>query len=145
MTEDQGPTIVRESPTRDARRGFFRRHWKWALPTTVLLVPAAVIAAWATITLSYSYSDGDRTGFNQKLSRKGWICKTWEGELAMTAEPGVAPQIFHYSVRDDNVARAIDALAGQRVKLSYEEHRGVPTSCFGETDYFATGVEKVER
>jgi hypothetical protein len=140
-TPDEGtPTIVRE-PAR--RRGFFRRHWGWALPATVLLVPLALLAAWATITLAYTYSSGDRTGFNQKLSRKGWICKTWEGELAMTAAPGVAPEIFHYSVRDDSVARAIDALAGQRVKLTYEEHRGVPTSCFGETDYFATGVQRV--
>ena len=132
------------TPTVDKpRRGFFRRHWLGLTLATILLVPAAVFAVWATATLGYAYSAGDRTGWNQKLSHKGWICKTWEGELAMTAAPGVAPEIFRYSVRSDSVARAIDALAGQRVKLRYEEHRGVPTSCFGETNYFATGVEKV--
>jgi hypothetical protein len=140
--EESGPTIVRDEPK---RRGFFRRHWGWVLPATVVLVPLAIFATWATITLAYNYSSGSRTGYNQKISRKGWVCKTWEGELAMSSAPGVAPQIFNYSVRDDSVARAIDALAGQQVKIHYEEHRGVPTSCFGETDYYATGVEKVGR
>jgi hypothetical protein len=142
-TSDEGTARVAEPPVAEKRRGFARRHWKGLTLTTILLVPAAVLATWATATLGYAYSKGDRTGWNQKLSHKGWICKTWEGELAMTAAPGVAPEIFRYSVRSDSVARAIDALAGQRVKLHYEEHRGVPTACFGETDYFATGVEKV--
>lgn len=140
--EEGGPTIVREDTK---RRGFFRRHWSWVLPSMILGVPAALFALWVTITLAYDYSSGTRTGYNQKISRKGWVCKTWEGELAMSSAPGVAPQIFHYSVRSDSVAQAIDALSGQQVKIHYEEHRGVPTSCFGETDYYATGVEQVGR
>jgi len=35
------------------------------------------------ITLQVVYSDGERVGYIQKISRKGWVCKTWEGELAM--------------------------------------------------------------
>ena len=142
-TPDAGTPVVTETTPPQNKRGFARRHWKGLTLATIVLVPAAVFAAWSTATLAYSYSEGDRTGFNQKLSRKGWICKTWEGEIAMTASPGVAPEIFRYSVRSDSVARAIDALAGQRVKIHYHEHRGVPTSCFGETNYYATAVTKV--
>jgi hypothetical protein len=79
----------------------------------------------------------------QKLSDKGWICKTWEGELAMQNLPGTAPEIFHFSVRDGAVAKQVQDLEGLKVALIYEQHKGVPSSCFGETEYFVTGVKKV--
>lgn len=111
----------------------------------VLLVLTAVLgfAAYTWITLSYSYSDGERAGFMQKLSKKGWICKTWEGELSLVALPGAAPEKFEFSVRDDAVAQRINAAVGQRVALTYEQHKGIPTSCFGETEYFVTDVKVI--
>jgi hypothetical protein len=124
------------SSTRPAPR---RRWGLWAL-LLLLVVPAAVFALWAWITLSYSYSRGDRVGYNQKFSRKGWVCKTWEGELAIGNIPGQAPQIFAYSVRDEAVAEQIRRLEGQRVAVTYEQHRGVPTSCFGETEYYVVSA-----
>jgi hypothetical protein len=99
-----------------------------------------LFAAWVWITLHFSYSTGQRAGYVQKISKKGWLCKTWEGELAMSAVPGTAPQIFTFSVRDDAVAEKIENAAGQRVALSYEQHKGVPGSCFAETEYFVTAV-----
>lgn len=123
--------------------GFARRHWGKLTLLTLVLGPLAVFAAWSAIALTYSYSDGERVGYNQKLSRKGWICKTWEGELALSNVPGQAPELFRYSVRDEAVAQRIQALAGQRVRLDYEQHVGVPTSCFGETEYFAVGAQGV--
>lgn len=117
-----------------------RRWWLWGLLLLVVL-PAAVFALWTFVALrAPAYSTGPRAGYNQKISRKGWVCKTWEGELAMANVPGQAPEIFRYSVRDDAVARQLLALAGQRVILTYEQRKGVPTSCFGETEYFATAV-----
>lgn len=77
----------------------------------------------------------------QKLSRKGWICKTWEGELSLIAIPGAAPEKFYFTVREDAVAKQLEALMGKRVSLQYEQHKGLPTSCFGETDYFVSGVK----
>ncbi|MDH4335198.1 MAG: hypothetical protein OEW24_08085 [Chloroflexota bacterium] len=103
-------------------------------------IPALAFTIWSGIALSYSYSDGVRTGYLQKLSRKGWLCKTWEGELALATAPGVSPQIFEFSIRDDSLARALTGDMGKgRVSLHYEEHRGVPTSCFGDTPYFVVG------
>jgi hypothetical protein len=110
-----------------------------------LLVLAAVgfvLYVWAA--WSYSYSNGERAGYVQKLSRKGWLCKTWEGELAMANLPGAMPQVFAFTVRDDQVAASINSAMGRRVALHYEEHRGLPTSCFGETPYFITDVRVVE-
>ncbi|HWM94878.1 MAG TPA: hypothetical protein VN493_29255 [Thermoanaerobaculia bacterium] len=108
------------------------------------LVAAGIFALWAWITLSYDYADGERAGFVQKFSRKGWVCKTWEGELAMVNLPGAMPEIFRFSVRDDAVAQQINQTMGQRVSLHYEQHIGVPTACFGETDYYVTAVRGVE-
>jgi hypothetical protein len=122
------------------RPSLLRRHWGKLTLITVLLVPAIGMLLWVGVTLGYTYSEGTRTGFVQKLSRKGWLCKTWEGELAMTTQPGTAPQIFNFSVRRDSVAREIEKIEGSQVTLHYMEHRGVPTNCFGETPYFVDGV-----
>ena len=120
-----------------------RSHWKTWLILIFLVLPALAFTAYTWVTLHYAYSSGERTGYLQKLSRKGWICKTWEGELAMTTVPGTAPQIFQFSVRDDALAHRIEQAAGQRVALAYQQHKGVPTSCFGETEYFLTGVRTI--
>ena len=108
-----------------------------------LLLPVALVALYTWVALHYAYSSGERAGYIQKISRKGWLCKTWEGELAMTTVPGTAPQIFQFSVRNDTTARKIEQAAGQRVALTYEQHKGVPSSCFGETEYFITGVRPI--
>ena len=107
------------------------------LPLAVL---AALAAAWLWAALHWSYSTGDRAGWVQKLSNKGWICKTWEGELALVSLPGTTAEKFYFTVRDDAVAKDITSLIGKRVALHYEEKVGLPTSCFGETRYFVTGV-----
>jgi len=103
----------------------------------------AGFAAYIWIALHWSYSEGERAGFMQKLSHKGWLCKTWEGELSLVALPGAAPEKFYFSVRDELIAQQINANVGQRIALSYEQHKGLPTSCFGETDYFVTTVKIV--
>ncbi len=102
----------------------------------ILIIGALGFAGWAWLTLHYTYSRGERAGYVQKISQKGWVCKTWEGELAMANLPGAMPQIFFFTVPDTGVAHQIEQNAGQRVSLTYEQHRGVPTSCFGETEYF---------
>lgn len=117
-----------------------KQNWKFRLIVAFLVIPAVLIALYTWAALHYAYSSGERSGYIQKISKKGWICKTWEGELAMTTVPGTAPQIFQFSVRNDETARKIEQSAGQRVALSYEQHKGVPSSCFGETDYFVVGV-----
>lgn len=109
----------------------------------VVLLPVLALAVWAMITLSYTYSSGDRAGILQKFSERGWICKTWEGELLMSAVPGSAPEKFLFSVRSDSIATEINRLNGKRVVLHYEQHRAVPTSCFGDTEYYVNGVRPV--
>ena len=115
---------------------------KIILAAFVIVIGAAVLWTWGT--LSYDYSDGERAGYVQKFSRKGWICKTWEGELALVNLPGAMPEIFHFTVRDDATAKRIQATVGKRVALTYEQHIGVPTSCFGDTEYFITDVKQIE-
>ncbi len=100
----------------------------------------ALFALYTWVTLHMSYSEGERAGYLQKFSRKGWICKTWEGEILLSSMPGAIPERFAFSVRDDLVAQQLTAAMGKRVNLSYAQHKGVPSACFGETEYF---VEKV--
>ena len=111
---------------------------------TVFLMAVLGFGGWTWIALTYNYSDGDGPGYVQKLSRKGWICKTWEGELALVNLPGAMPEIFHFSVRDDAVANRIQQSVGKRVALSYEQHIGIPTTCFGDTQYFVVDIKVVE-
>ncbi len=109
----------------------------------LLLVPAVIIALWIWVALGYTYASGERAGYVQKISKKGWICKTWEGELAMANLPGTMPQIFSFTVRNDSIANALERNIGKQVSLTYEQHRGIPTTCFGETEYFVTRVQRV--
>jgi hypothetical protein len=129
------------------RRGasFARRHWLKLTVAALVLVPSLLFALWATMALGFSYSSGERVGYVQKLSRKGWICKTWEGELQQVTLPGTMPSIFAFTVRSDSVAQVIQAAAGKQVALHYEQHRGVPGSCFGETEYFVVGVRTLPK
>ena len=121
-----------------------RRHWRKITGVLIVLIPIAILAAWAGITLGWAYSTGDRSGYVQKISHKGWICKTWEGELAQANLPGAMPQIFNFSVRNDSIARYLEDNLGKQVSLTYEEHRGVPTRCFGDTQYYITNVRIVK-
>jgi hypothetical protein len=109
----------------------------------LLLIPAVIVALWIWVTLGYTYAVGERAGYVQKISKKGWLCKTWEGELAMANLPGTMPQIFSFTVRNDSIAHVIEQNAGKQVSLTYEQHRGIPSSCFGETEYFVNRVSKV--
>ena len=102
-----------------------------------------IFTLWAEATLHYSYSKGERAGFLQKISERGWLCKTWEGELQVTAMPGAAPEKFTFSTRSDSIADVLNHLSGEQVVLDYEQHKGVPGSCFGDTEYFVTGVRRV--
>ena len=144
-TEDSTP--LREesdkpvAPVEKPRKS--RRKWL-LLPLALVLLPIVIFALWTWVTLGYVYSQGDRAGYIQKLSKKGWLCKTWEGELAQVNLPGsVTPQIFHFTVRSDSIAHLLQQDLGKQVSLTYEEHRGIPTSCFGETPYFVTNVRIV--
>ncbi|SDH45107.1 MULTISPECIES: hypothetical protein [unclassified Duganella] len=110
--------------------------YSFGLLTAALLLMAAY--TWAM--LHVSYSDGERAGYLQKFSTRGWICKTWEGEILLTSMPGAIPEKFEFSVRDPQVAKDLTAATGKRVVLSYAQHRGVPTQCFGETEYYVTKV-----
>ena len=116
-----------------------RRRWPFVL-AAIAITPLVLAAVYTLGTLGIAYSEGDRAGYLQKFSRRGWLCKTYEGELAMTTVPGTAPTIWAFSVRDDSVARAVNAAIGQKVVLHYTEHRGVPTDCFAQTDYYVDAV-----
>jgi hypothetical protein len=107
----------------------------------VLVSLIVIFSLYTWITLSWSYSTGERAGLLQKFSKRGWLCKTWEGEHLLTTLPGVVPEKFLFTVRDDHLASQLSAHAGQRLVLKYSQHKGVPSSCFGDTEYFVESFE----
>jgi hypothetical protein len=142
MSEKE-PQAVNNDATRTNPPRRFR--WKWPLIILALLIitPVLIFTIRIYAALHYTYSAGDRAGYVQKFSKKGWICKTWEGELAMVNVPGAMQERWVFSVRSDSVAALIRNSMGKQVSLSYEEHPGVPTSCFGDTQYFVVGIHKL--
>lgn len=118
------------------------RWGRWVLGFLMLIV--VLCAAYLWVVLNWNYAEGERAGYVQKLSKKGWLCKTWEGELAMINIPGTLSEKFLFTVHDDKVVEQINATLGKKVSLKYNQHVGVPTSCFGETMYYVTGVQSVE-
>ena len=146
LRQTKDPMSVNEpmptAPTVPPNHGFVRRHWGKLTLLILVAAPALVFTIWAGVALNFSYSQGNRVGYVQKLSKKGWLCKTWEGELAQVNMPGAMSQIFVFTVRSDSVAAVIQKLEGGLVALDYAEHRGVPTNCFGETGYFVNGVRR---
>ncbi len=121
-----------------------KRHWGRSIVLAIILIPVVIFSLWTWVTLGYVYSTGDRAGYVQKLSKKGWLCKTWEGELAMVNLPGsITPQIFNFTVRSDSLAAIIENDLGKRVSMTYDQHVGIPISCFGDTEYFVKTVRVV--
>ena len=100
----------------------------------------ALLAGYFAIVLNWNYSSGERAGWVQQFSKRGWLCKTWEGELALVSLPGSTVEKFYFTVRDEAVAQQINKAMGHRVSLHYEQKVGLPTSCFGETRFFVNGV-----
>lgn len=109
----------------------------------MVLLGLGALYVWAS--LHWVYSSGERVGYVQKLSNKGWVCKTWEGELVLVTVPGTQAEKFYFTVPDAAVVSNINQLAGKRVKLVYEEHKGIPSTCFGETGYFVQDVQALEQ
>ena len=125
-----------EQPAKKRRR----RIWP-----KLLFIALLGLAGYTAFVRWWAYSDGERVGVLQKLSHKGWLCKTYEGELALYIVSGVAPQIWSFTVSDPGVVRALNAQLGERVRLHYSEHAGLPSSCFGDTRYFVDRVEPVRQ
>jgi hypothetical protein len=127
-----------EIPNSALKRSAPRRGLR--LLTLIVLGAIALAALWTWLTLSWAYSDGERAGVLQKFSRKGWLCKTEEGEIAQYLVAGISPQLWQFSVRDKTVGAQLDRAVGHRVQLHYTEHAGVPSSCFADTRYFVDRV-----
>ena len=122
-----------------------KKSFPWGKSLLGMLLIAVIGGlVYLGVVLNWSYAHGERAGYVQKFSNKGWLCKTWEGELSMVAMPGSMPEKFQFSVRDDAVAQKINGFMGKRVSLIYDQHVGIPSSCFGETSYFVSDVKAVE-
>jgi hypothetical protein len=126
--------------TRSNQRGLGLVGWLGM----IVIVGALLLAGYLWVMLNWSYSRGERAGWVQKLSEKGYICKTWEGEMAMVTMPGSIPEKFLFTVRDDAIAEKIKAVMGKRVAVDYEEHIGLIVSCFGDTGHFVKDVKVID-
>ena len=116
------------------------RH-RWGRVAVLLLAGLLLLVVLYTwLALHWDYSNGYRSGTLQKFSKRGWVCKTYEGELWQSVVTNIAPKVWEFSVRDEHVVQALDSLVGKEVRMHYTEHRGVPTSCFADTPYYVDSV-----
>jgi hypothetical protein len=110
-----------------------------------IILPITLFALYTWATITWVYSSGERAGYVQKLSQKGWLCKTYEGELILVSMPGTQAEKFFFTAKNDTVAKKLNETIGKRVRLMYEEHVGIPTTCFGETSYFVHDVHLLDK
>ena len=120
--------------------GKFLKYFIWTL-----LIPIALFALYTWASLTWVYSSGERAGYVQKLSQKGWLCKTYEGELVLVSMPGTQAEKFFFTVKSADLAKRINADIGKKVRLVYEEHKGIPSTCFGESAYFVQDVSVLDK
>jgi len=120
------------------------KQWGIRAVVGIILLGVLGLSAWTLGALNYNYSSGERVGYVQKVSRRGWLCKTLEGELSMVNLPGQPAQTFAFTVRNQQVYDKINLLAGRKLALEYEQHKGLPTSCTGDTEYFIINVRAVD-
>ena len=123
--------------------GNLKNSFKYAI--WLLIIPIALFTLYTWASLNWVYSSGERAGYVQKFSLKGYVCKTWEGEIVLVSMPGTQAEKFVFTVKDDAVAKKVNNSLGKRVKLVYEEHKGIPSSCFGETPYFVQDILVLEK
>ena len=110
----------------------------------IVLVGGLLLAGYVWLMLPWRYSSGERAGWVQKLSKKGFLCKTWEGEMAMVSLPGSVPEKFVFTAWDDQTAERVSQVMGKRVSLRYEDHIWLPGSCFGDTQHFVKDVRVID-
>jgi hypothetical protein len=137
-------TVSEPEQSPPPRQTFKRRHWGKLLLLTLVALPVVVFGVWSAVTLGWSYSDGERPGYVTKISRKGFVCKTWEGTLYTDISKGFRSDSFQFTVRNDSLAHVLESLSGAKVSLHYEQHVGVPSSCFGDSEYFISGVRALK-
>lgn len=123
--------------------GNFKKLFKYLI--LLIALPVIIFAAYTWVTLTWVYSSGERAGYVQKFSLKGYVCKTWEGEIVLVSMPGTQAEKFNFTVKDDAIAKKVTDSLGKRVRISYEEHKGIPSSCFGESPYFVQDVQVLEK
>lgn len=111
----------------------------------LIVLPALLFSLYTWASLNWVYSSGERAGYVQKFSLKGYLCKTWEGEIVLVSMPGTQAEKFFFTVHDEAVAKKLNDSMGLRVKIHYQEHKGIPSSCFGETAYFVDELVILEK
>lgn len=144
MSTPYPPSAVTPPPAASGKpkKTFADRFARWVLIMVVLTIVGFALYTWAT--LNYTYSEGERVGYARKLSNKGWICKTWEGEISTTNSVGAQESVFQFTVRDPAVVEKFRALEGKQVTVLYKERVGIPTSCFGDTPHHAYDVRPIK-
>lgn len=111
----------------------------------LVVLPVLIFALYTWVTLTWVYSSGERAGYVQKFSSKGYVCKTWEGEIVLVSMPGTQAEKFNFTVKNDTVAKQVVESLGKRVRISYEEHKGIPSACFGDSPYFVNSIQVLEK
>lgn len=99
--------------------------------------------------MAYKYSEGSRTGTVFKLSEKGSLCKTWEGQMMQNGYGAVGGQgttaSFDFTVWDESLLEKIkDAeRRGKQVELEYRQAKWT-LSCLQDSEYVATGIREID-
>lgn len=130
--------VVKEQPKK--KSGLRKFLWRFSLIAVLVL---AFLVYWFYFNV---YSDGERTGLLTKLSHKGNVFKTYEGEVLIgnfqQAPNVMVPEKFYFSVKSEKLADTLMKLQGKIVSLKYHQYRKT-LPWRGESVYIVTDLQRV--
>lgn len=85
------------------------------------------------------YGNGERTGILVKITHKGNIFKTDEGEMWLSCRQMTNPEKFYFSVTNDSIVQVLKNLQDECVQLTYTQYRAA-LPWRGDNKYIVTGV-----
>ena len=138
MEDVKTETVVKEQPKK--KNGFRKFLWRFSLIAILVLV---ILIYWFYFNV---YSDGERTGLLTKLSHKGNVFKTYEGEILIgnfqQAPNVMVPEKFYFSVKSKKLADTLMKLQGKIISLKYFQYRKT-LPWRGESVYMVTDLQRV--
>ncbi|MEI9945526.1 MAG: hypothetical protein WDN26_15075 [Chitinophagaceae bacterium] len=112
---------------------------------TKVFIIILLVAAFAVYWFYFNkYGNGERKGTLIKITHKGNVFKTDEGEMWLSCRQTMNPEKFYFSVTNDSIANVLKNLQDECVQVTYAQYRAT-LPWRGDNKYIVTGVTPIQQ